>query len=292
MSNKLDALKAAFSKKNNESSGNESWKLFYPFWKMEDGQTATFRFLPDADADSPFQFLVENLQHELLINGEKKKIPCLKMWGEKCPICAWASQYYDAEDKVMGKVYYHKKSYIGQGVVIDSPIEHDQSRLVKLVEFGPQVFKQIQAGLASGDLDEAPYELKGGYNFRFRKSKTGDGQNSYTTSNFSPKQSDLEDSLIAKLELMNLADYRGTRYSVEAIEAMLLAHRTGASVAPTPTAAPAQAPAPVARSESEAPVTPTPSAAAPVTEPAAGGGLSMIERLRQKQKQAAEAGSN
>lgn len=285
---KLDALKAAYTQKTESTTGggNASWKLFFPFWKMEANQTATFRFLPDRDADNPLQFLVENLQHELTINGEKQKIPCLKMWGEKCPICALASQYYDADDKVMGKVYYHKKSYIGQGVVIESPIEHDQSRLVKLVEFGPQIFKQIQAAFASGDLEEAPHELKGGYNFRFRKTKTGDGQNSYTTSNFAPKQSDLDDAIIAKLELFNLGDYRGQRYSAEAIEAMLLAHRTGSAVKES--AAPVSAPAP-AQVAAPAPVETGTSAPAPVAAPAEGGGLSVIERLRQKAAAAAAA---
>lgn len=290
MSSKLDALKAAYEKKTTAGTGDQTWKLFYPFWKMPDDGVATVRFLPDLDADNPLQFLVENLQHELVVNGEKKKVPCLSMWGEHCPICALSKQYYDEKNDEMGKKYYRKKSYLGQCVVIESPIEHNQNQLVKLIEFGPQVFKQIQAAFQSGDLDEAPHELKGGYNFRFRKTKTGSGQNSYTTSSFSPKQTDLDDELIAKLNLFNLGDYRGKKPEVATVEALLLADRTGGSFrggsdegsAPAPKAAPTPAPAPAADTGSAE------EASAPSAAPATGSGQSVLDMLRKK---AAAAGA-
>jgi len=226
---KLEALKAAFEKKTGTGNGDQSWKLFYPFWKMPEEAVAVVRFLPDLDEDNNLGFLVENLQHELVVNGQTKRVGCLSMHGEHCPICELSRKYYDEENEAMGKKYYKKKSYIGQVIVIESPIEHDQSQLIKLIEFGPQVFTQIQAAFRSGDLEEAPYELKGGYNFRFRKTKTGSGQNSYSTSNFAPKQTDLDDDLIEQLKLFNLADYRAKRLDSATLEAMLLADQTGAA---------------------------------------------------------------
>jgi gp32 DNA binding protein like len=223
---KLAALKAAFDKKTS-GGGDQTWKLFYPFWKMPDDATAVVRFLPDLDADNNLGFLVEKLEHELVVNGTKKRVACNQMWGEACPICELSRKYYDEKNEAMGKKYYRKKSYVGQIIVIESPIEHDQSQLVKLVEFGPQVFKQIQAAFQSGDLEDAPYEFKGGYNFRFRKTKTGQGQNSYTTSNFAPKQTDLDDEIIESLNLYNLADYRGKKLDLAVVEALLVADQTG-----------------------------------------------------------------
>lgn len=232
-SNKLEALKAAFDKKTaGTGTGDQTWKLKYPFWKIAEDTVATVRFLPDSDADNPLGFLVENLTHELIINGKRETVACATMHGESCPICNLSRQFYDDEGdgSSNGKKYYRKKSYLGQVIVVDSPIEHNQDQLVKLIEFGPQVYKQIQAAFQSGDLDDVPYEMKGGYNFRFRKTKTGQGQNSYTTSNFAPKQTDLEDSLIEKIELYSLKDYRAPRVSLEAMEAMLIAEQTGGSV--------------------------------------------------------------
>lgn len=226
--NKLNALKEAFNKKASGGSGDQSWKLFYPFWKMPDDSQAVVRFLPDLDENNSLGFLVEKLEHELVVNGDRKKIPCLSMHGESCPICELSRKYYDEKNEEMGKKYYRKKSYIGQVVVIESPIDHDQSQLVKLIDFGPAIFKQIQAAFQSGDLEEAPYELKGGYNFRIKKTKSGQYA-SYTTSSFAPKQTDLADDLIDSLNLYNLADYRGAKMDRSTVEAMLVADQTGQS---------------------------------------------------------------
>ena len=182
----LADLAAAFTSKTSEGGGNAAWKLFFPFWKAEVDTVSTVRFLPDADEENPMGFLVENFTHDLTINGKREKVACLKMYGEACPICELSARFYDEKsaehNPELGKSFYRKKGYIGQVLVLDTPIEHDANQIVKLIEFGPQVFKQIQAAFQSGDLEEAPYELKGGYNFRFRKTKTGSGQNSYTTS--------------------------------------------------------------------------------------------------------------
>lgn len=227
--NKLEALKNAFDKKGSGGGGgDQSWKLFYPFWKMPDDSVAVVRFLPDLDEENNLGFLVENLQHELVVNGQKKKVPCLSMHGEHCPICELSRKYYDEKNDEMGKKYYRKKSYIGQVIVVESPIEHDQEQLVKLIEFGPAVFKQIQAAFQSGDLEEAPYELKGGYNFRIKKTKSGQYA-SYTTSSFAPKQSDLEDEIIEQLNLFNLSNYRGKKMDVATVEALLVADQTGSA---------------------------------------------------------------
>lgn len=287
--NKLEALKSAFDKKTTGTGGDQSWKLFYPFWKMPDDSVAVVRFLPDVDEDNNLGFLVENLQHELVVNGQKKKVPCLAMHGEHCPICELSRKYYDEKNEDMGKKYYRKKSYVGQVIVVESPIEHDQSQLVKLIEFGPAVFKQIQAAFQSGDLEEAPFELKGGYNFRIKKTKSGQYA-SYTTSSFAPKQSDLEDEIIEQLNLFNLADYRGKKMDIATVEALLIADQTGAAFAegqeggeddapaPAPAAKPAAAKAAPAPAEEEAPAP----AAAPA--PTASKANSVLEQLRARAK--------
>jgi hypothetical protein len=276
--NKLEALRSAFEKKvGDESTSDQSWKLFYPFWKMPEGGTAIVRFLPDLDEDNSLQFLVENLQHELVINGQRKKVPCLSMHGEDCPICALSRKYYDEENKDLGKKYYRKKSYIGQVIVIESPFEHDQNQLVKLVEFGPQVFKQIEAAFQSGDLEEVPYSFKGGYNFRFRKTKTGSGENSYTTSNFAPKQTDLDDDLIESLKLFNLADYRGQKVDASAMEAMIIADQTGSAFGSEPKAKVE----PEVKQHTPAKEVET---ATKTEKPASTGTMSVLEQLRARSK--------
>lgn len=283
----LADLAAAFESKNTQSGGNgdASWKKFFPFWKAAVDTTSTFRFLPDADKNNDLDFLVENLTHELTVNGKREKVACAKMYGKECPICALSAKYYDEKspdhNKTLGKKYYRKKSYIGQGIVMDSPIEHDQEQLVKLVEFGPQVFNQITAGFASGDLEEVPYSFKGGHNFRFRKTQTGDGQNSYITSTFQPKQTDLSDEIIEKLpELMyNLSEYRAPEVEKSVLEAMLVADQTGSSYSADGSNDDAQAEKPVKAAKQAEDSAPEQAAEA---KPEGGKKLSVVEELKKR----------
>jgi len=280
--NKLDALKGAFDKKATGSGdgGDQSWKLKYPFWKMPEDSQAVVRFLPDLDEDNNLQFLVEKLEHELVVNGQTHRIPCLSMFDEDCPICTLSRKYYDEKNEAMGKKYYRKKSYIGQVIVVESPIEHDQNQLVKLIDFGPAVFKQIQSAFQSGDLEEVPYAFQGGYNFRIKKTKTGQYA-SYSTSSFSPKQTSLDDDVIEQIQLFNLRDYIGAKPERSVVEALLMAEQTGSDAASSkPQTAKTQ------DSAKEEAAKPETAVAAKSEEPVVSKSSSVIEQLRARAKAA------
>lgn len=276
----LAALAEQFKQKTNEGGGgDQNWRAFFPFWKADMDTVSVVRFLPDADEENPMGFLVENHSHELTVNGKREKVPCLKMYGEECPVCQLSQKYYDEKspdhNETLGKKYYRKKSYIGQVLVMETSIPHDQEQLVKLIDFGPAVFKAIQAAFQSGDLEEAPSELKGGYNFRIKKTKSGEYA-SYTTSSFAPKASDVGDDVIEQLNLYDLKEYRTAKMSRDVLEAMLMADQTGAQFGNAPKATPeapkAAAKAPEAPAEQSAP-----SADAP---PPAEKKMSVVEALR------------
>lgn len=292
--NKLEALKAAFDKKTTATETDNSWKLFFPFWKMPDDSTAIVRFLPDLDEDNSFGFLVEKLTHKLVVNGQKKDVPCLEMFGEDCPVCALSRKHYAEKNDELGKKYYRKKSYIGQVIVVESPIDHDTEQLVKLIDFGPAVFKQIQAAFQSGDLENPPYEFKGGYNFRIKKTKNGQYA-SYSTSSFAPKLSDLDDDLIEQLNLFNLADFRGKKPDVAAVEAMLLADQTGDALSEQDdrdefVQAVAEKPAKVAEPVKQKVEAKPAAVSEPPAETTAAKGMSIMEQLRARAKAQATGG--
>jgi hypothetical protein len=261
---------------------------------MAEDQTAIVRFLPDLDEDNPLGFLVEHHVHELNINGQRTTVPCAKMYGESCPICDLSRKYYDEKNEDLGKKYYRKLSYIGQVLVIESPIEHDAEQLVKLIDFGPKIFKLIQAAFQSGDLEVEPYSLIGGYNFRIKKTKSGQYAD-YGTSSFAPKQTNVDEDIINRLELMDLKEQRRKHIPRAELEAMLNADLTGASIAPAATtvvpnttvpSTPVQA-TPIATPASVEPVVetnkvePTPAAAT--------SGSSALEQLRARAKAKAAA---
>jgi hypothetical protein len=312
----LAQLREAFQKNQTTSSGSGSprWKLFYPFFKIDIDQRAIFRFLPDNDETNPLAFLVENMTHRLTVNGKQRTVPCLKMYGKKCPCCDLSAKYYGEKNEQMGLKYWRKQEFIGQGLVNESPIEWEDENSnkvrssvdiqkaggnpVRLISIGPKIYKLIQNAFTSEDseLENAPYELFGGHDFRLRKSKQGEYAD-YSLSSFSTKPSDVDASLIESLTLFNLADYREPEISAEEMEALIQADATGSAYSRDGEApknsAPAKSSAPAAKSAAEdsaddtPPFTETskPAAAAAASTSDADRRAAIMETIRQRNKQ-------
>lgn len=230
----INELRNAFKKKETEGGNGENigwWHLFYPFYKMEYEQTAEFRFLPDLDEENPLGFIVENRYHELQINGKKKKIACGKMYDEPCACCERSQKHYDEGDEKLGKSFWRKVDYIAAGLIISSPFDYPINKdenPARMVSIGPKLYKVIEAKIVKGDLDEMPYDMVKGYNFRINKTHQGDYAD-YTTSDFARKSTPVTENLLDKLELYDLKNYRYGKIEREQMEAMIEAFLTGRS---------------------------------------------------------------
>jgi hypothetical protein len=229
----ISALRAAFKKKESEGGeGNTGfWDKFYPFYKMDFEQTVDFRFLPDLDEENPLGFIVENKYHELLINGKKKRIACAKMYGESCACCEHSQKYYDEGDEKMGKSFWRKVDYIVQGLIISTPFDYPvkaDENPVRMLSIGPKLYKVIEAKIVKGDLDEMPYDMVNGYNFRINKTKQGEYAD-YTTSDFARKSTAIPEQFLTHLEMYDLKNFRYGHIEREQMEAMIEAFLTGRS---------------------------------------------------------------
>ena len=226
-------LRQAFAKKS-ESSGEGNtgfWDKFYPFYKMEFDQTVKFRFLPDRDEENPLGFIVPNQYHELLINGKKKRIACLKMYGESCPCCEHSTRYYNEGDTNLGKAFWRKIDYIAQGLIVSSPFEYPikpDENPIRLVSFTVKLYKTIEAKIVKGDMDEMPTDPVNGYDFSINKTKQGEYAD-YTTSDFARRSTAIPEDLLARVELYDLKNYRYAKIEREQMEAMIEAFLTGKS---------------------------------------------------------------
>jgi len=233
MSLTLDELKTAFKK--NESSGSRP-NNYYPFWNMNEGEQAIVRFLPDVDQDNPMGFLVEKLMHTLNINGERKSVPCLKMFNEECAICKVSSAYYKEEDKANGKKYWRKKQHLVQALVVEDPLPADSDTgethegKVRFLALGYQLFNIVKEAFESGELDEIPYSYEGGCNFIIKKTKQGEYATYAVGSKFARKSSDLTEEEIALVtdNMVELGTLLPAQPSVATVEGMLEAALTGA----------------------------------------------------------------
>lgn len=288
----LDALKAAFKQPESNNSGNGLPNNYYRFWDMKEGESVTVRFLPDANPDNPFGFFVEKLMHTLDINGQKKSVPCLKMYDEDCPICKISSQYYRNEDKVNGKKYWRKRQYITQALIVDDPLPPDETTgethegKIRYLALGYQIYNVIKEAIESGELDEIPFAFKGGCDFIIKKSRQGEYSTYAVGSRFARKTTDLTDEQIAQAEegMIDLATLLPAHPGVEKVETMLQSALTG-SVVDNSSASSDDVPWEESTSSSPAPATASKKEEAPqtVSEEDADDILAQI-RARRKQK--------
>jgi len=232
----IATLKAAFSKKSNEGNNDETntgfWQKFFPFYKMDLDETVEFRFLPDLDDENPLGFIVENRYHELLINGKKKRIACSNMYGEPCMCCDLSKKHYDEGDEALGKKFWRKIDYIAQGVIISTPFEYpikDDENPVRMLSLSTKLYKVIESKIVKGDLDEMPYDMISGYNFKIYKTKQGE-YSDYTTSDFARKSTQVPDIFLSKIELYDLKNFRYGKIERDQMEVMVEAFLTGRSL--------------------------------------------------------------
>ena len=246
----LEQLQSAFKKAEND--GNNLPNNYYPFWRMKDGESATVRFLPDANAENPMGFMVEKLMHTLQINGENKSVACLKTYDEDCPICKVSSEYYNKDDKTNGKKYWRKKQHITQALIIEDPLDADETTgethegKVRFLTLGYQIYNVIKESFESGELDEVPFAYKGGCDFIIKKSKQGDYSTYAVGSKFARQSSNLTEEQLALIEdnLGDLSSLLPKNPGLDKVQGMLAAALTGGTFGEddeTPAATPAPA---------------------------------------------------
>ena len=208
-------LQAADNKQGGNSTGGD--RSIYPHWNMEEGQSATLRFLPDGNNKNTF-FWVERQMIRLPFNGIKGEmdskqvmvqVPCVEMWEpNSCPILAEVRTWFkDKSLEEMGRKYWKKRSYIMQGFVRENPIADDTTPDNPIRKFiiGPQLFATIKAVLMDPETEELPTDYLRGLDFRISKTQKG-GYADYSTSKWSRKESALTEVEQAAIDAHNLYD--------------------------------------------------------------------------------------
>jgi hypothetical protein len=208
-------LQAAENNKGGQSTGGGD-KSIYPHWNMEEGQSATLRFLPDGNNKNTF-FWIERAMIRLPFNGVKGEmdskqvmvqVPCVEMWGEACPILAEVRTWFkDKSLEEMGRKYWKKRSYIFQGFVRENPIGDDKTPDNPIRKFiiGPQLFATIKGALMDPELEELPTDMMRGLDFRISKTSKG-GYADYSTSKWARKESALTEAEQSAVDTHGLFD--------------------------------------------------------------------------------------
>jgi hypothetical protein len=203
-----------------ENKGGQSTERsdnsIYPHWNMEEGQSATLRFLPDGNSKNTF-FWQERAMIRLPFNGIKGEmeskqvmvqVPCVEMWGEACPILAEVRTWFkDKSLEEMGRKYWKKRSYIFQGFVRENPLSDDKTPENPIRRFiiGPQIFTTIKGALMDPELEELPTDYMRGLDFRISKGAKG-GFADYNGSKWARKESALTEAEQAAVDAHGLFD--------------------------------------------------------------------------------------
>lgn len=236
MAKSLKDLKNMFEQEANkgeERSTNQTG--YYPFWNMKSGQRAVLRFLPDRDETNARGFLVEKVFHNLTINGERKMVPCLSMYGEDCPVCKVSQEYYKAKDEVNGKKYWKKKQYLAQALVVEDPTPVDSNTgeshegKVRLISLGFQIYNIIKEAFTSDELESVPYDYEEGYDFIIKKSEQGQYASYAVGTKFMNKSRAITEEELAAVEegLTDLSSLLPKNPGLEKVQAMLNADLNG-----------------------------------------------------------------
>jgi hypothetical protein len=206
----------ASENKGKDSSGGGGDRSIYPHWNMEEGQSATLRFLPDGNPKNTF-FWQERAMIRLPFSGIKGEmeskqvmvqVPCVEMWGETCPILTEVRTWFkDKSLEEMGRKYWKKRSYIFQGFVRENPLSDDVTPENPIRKFiiGPQLFTLIKSALMDPDLEELPTDYMRGLDFRITKTSKG-GYADYNTSKWARKESALTEAEQTSVEAHSLFD--------------------------------------------------------------------------------------
>jgi hypothetical protein len=215
----LAEIRARLQAADNKQGGNQTGgdRSIYPHWNMEEGQSATLRFLPDGNNKNTF-FWVERQMIRLPFAGIKGEmdskqvmvqVPCVEMWEpNSCPILAEVRTWFkDKSLEEMGRKYWKKRSYIMQGFVRENPIGDDTTPDNPIRKFiiGPQLFATIKAVLMDPETEELPTDALRGLDFRISKTQKG-GYADYSTSKWSRKESALNEVEAAAIEAHGLFD--------------------------------------------------------------------------------------
>lgn len=234
---RMAAIRAAYADPTPSGPRENFTNKYYPFWNMKAGQRAVIRFLPDLDGKNPRMFMVEKVSHNLTINGQKKTVPCLSMYGDDCPVCKVSQDYYKVNDKINGKKYWRKKQYIAQALVIEDPLPADADSgethqgQVRHIALGYQLYNIIKEAFASEDdpLEDAPQSFEGGYDFIIKKTEQGEYSTYTMGTKFHSKQRPLseEELVVAEEGMIELATLLPKHPGVEKVRAMLNADLNG-----------------------------------------------------------------
>jgi hypothetical protein len=206
------------SQQGNSAGGDNA---IYPHWNIQEGQTATVRFIADGDPNNIF-FWIERAMIKLPFAGIKGEtnsrpttvqVPCMEMWNETCPVLTEVRPWFkDKSLEELGKKYWKKKSYLYQGFVVESKYQEEgkiPENPIRRFIIGSQIHNIIKNALMDNEIEELPTDAVRGLDFKIVKTTKG-GYADYSTSSWSRREralTETEQAALKQFGPFSLKDY-------------------------------------------------------------------------------------
>lgn len=215
---------------NGKSTGYQKDNAVYPFWVAPDNTTTILRLLPDSDPTNP-NFWRERHMINLPFKGVAGtdhfnevivQVPCITMYGKKCPIIEAIRPWWkDESKKPVARIYNKKQTFIFQGFVREGHFteENVPENPIRRFMITKSVYEIIFRGVFDPDMEVSPIHFDRGTDFKVHKVPGAYGAN-YDASGFARKESALteaERAAIEKYGLHRLADYQPNEPSTEQV---------------------------------------------------------------------------
>ena len=230
----LAEIRARLLEQDNRTSGNKQTggdHGIFPFWNIPENSTSVLRFLPDGDDTNTFPWRERQmirLEFAGVMGGDENKrvtvtVPCMEMWKETCPIHAEIRPWFkDSSLEDLGRKYWKKKSYVFQGLVIQSGLVEDTvpENPIRRLIINPSIFNIVKGALMDPEMDNLFTDYENGTDFRLTKTTKGQYAD-YSTSSFARKERGLNETelqAIATHGLFNLNDFMPKKPSKEEVE--------------------------------------------------------------------------
>ena len=217
----LAEMRARLKEQEDKKGGQGGYQTdhaSYPFWNIPMNSTATIRFLPDGDDNNSY-FWVERQIIKMPFPGVKGgdtnkpitvSVPCLDMYGKKCPIQAETKDWWNDPAMVdQARTYYKKRTYLYQALVVSSPFKEEKppENPVRRLVINKSIHDKIKASLMDPDIEDMPTDFDNGLDFRLIKTQQGKYAN-YDTSSFARKTRSLNEEEREAIEKHGLFDLK------------------------------------------------------------------------------------
>jgi hypothetical protein len=200
------------------NGGSNGPSSHFPFRDIPTGGNVRIRLLQDGDTENPW-FWREKAVIKLPFPGVKGvdetkevlvNVPCVTMFGEKCPILAETSPWWkgDADAIDLARKYKAHKTYIYQGVIIEGgagEVELPENP-VRIFTLYPSVHTLIKNVLLDPEMANCDVlSQTDGTDFIIRKTKAGEYAD-YSTSAWARRSTSLTEAQLDAIKKHGLYD--------------------------------------------------------------------------------------